>query len=62
MRKGMLELMNTLASSVIALNSLADDLMQAASSVDDAVAIKVMRGVASGIGSAHWRCRGNWLF
>lgn len=46
MRKEMLELLNTLASGVIALNALADDLVQAAAKVNDPTATEVMHGVA----------------
>lgn len=46
MRIEMLELLNTLASGVVALNALADDLVQAAASMDDPAAVEVMHGVA----------------
>lgn len=46
MRREMLELLNTLASGVIALNALADKLVEAAATVDDPTAVEVMRGVA----------------
>jgi len=46
MRREMLELLNTLASGVIALNTLADDLVQAAATVDDASTADLLRSVA----------------
>jgi hypothetical protein len=42
----MLELLNTLASGIIALNNLADDLVEAAAKVNDPTAFEVMHGVA----------------
>lgn len=46
MRREMLEQLNTLASGIVALNALADKLVEVAAMVDDPAAVEVMRGVA----------------
>lgn len=46
MRREMLELLNALATGVIALNTLADDLVEAAATVDDTDTADLLHGVA----------------
>ncbi|MGW5840126.1 hypothetical protein ACWFZ6_19180 [Methylorubrum extorquens] len=46
MRREMLELLNTLASGIIALNTLTNDLVEAAAKVNDPTSFEVMHGVA----------------